>query len=102
MLYFRSCIRLEFGMSTFLEKIRDLFRSGVKGGPLELERLAKAKEVLEAELRSRRIDGKPVTHRRLETLMLSAGTQKRETVRLLRELGARPSSRHGSRLWTRD
>ncbi|MES2708790.1 MAG: hypothetical protein V4726_19500 [Verrucomicrobiota bacterium] len=68
----------------------------------ELDRLAKAREVLSAELKSTRVDGKPVTHRRLETLMLAAGTGKQETIRLLRGLGARPSSRHGLRLWTRD
>lgn len=90
-------------MSAFLKNILSLLKPKT---PEEInasrERLQRAREVLSAELRNRRVDGKPVTHRRLETLMLAAGTGRKETVRLLRELGARPSSRHGEKLWTRE
>jgi hypothetical protein len=51
-------------------------------------------------MNSKAIDGRPVTHRRIETLMLITRIDKRRTIRLLREIGARPSSRFGSGIWT--
>lgn len=60
----------------------------------------KARKVLLSELSQRRTDGKAVSHRRLETLMLAANTQRSETIRLLRKIGARPSSRWGEKWWT--
>lgn len=56
--------------------------------------------MLLAELQTVRVDGKPVTHRRLESLMLTAGTGKRQTKKLLRAIGARPSKRRGAKFWT--
>ncbi|RYD38115.1 MAG: hypothetical protein EOP86_01745 [Verrucomicrobiaceae bacterium] len=63
-------------------------------------RVAKLKAVLTAELSQTQVDGRPVTHRRLESLIRATGAGKRETVQLLREIGARPSRRRGSDLWT--
>ncbi|MES2708817.1 MAG: hypothetical protein V4726_19640 [Verrucomicrobiota bacterium] len=61
----------------------------------------KARIILTSELSQQWTDGKPVSHRRLESLMLAADTDRKETIRLLREIGARPSSRRGgARLWT--
>ena len=65
-----------------------------------LERLETARSVLLREMKHERIDGRPVTHRRLESLMTAAGTSKRDTIRLLKEIGARPSGRHGTKVWT--
>ena len=65
-----------------------------------LERLENARAVLLLEMKHERIDGRPVTHRRLESLMSAAGTGKRDTIRLLKEIGARPSGRHGTKVWT--
>lgn len=58
------------------------------------------KAILRAELSRTQVDGKPVSHRRLESLMQTTETSKRETMILLREIGARPSSRHGTKVWT--
>lgn len=66
-------------------------------GPVRTERL---KAILKAELSRTQVDGRPVSHRRLESLMQAAETGKRETVLLLRQIGARPSSRHGNKVWT--
>ncbi|MDB6136154.1 MAG: hypothetical protein JWM59_4397 [Verrucomicrobiales bacterium] len=63
-------------------------------------RAARLKAVLTAELSQTQVDGRPVTHRRLESLIRATGAGKRETVQLLREIGARPSRRRGSELWT--
>jgi len=57
-------------------------------------------DVLGHELRQQKLNGEPVGHRRLKTLMLAAGTSRGKTIRLLKELGARPSSRKGEELWT--
>jgi len=57
-------------------------------------------EILDHELKQKKLSGEPVGHRRLKTLMLAAGTSRSKTIRLLRELGARPSSRKGEELWT--
>lgn len=63
-------------------------------------RTARLKAVLTAELSQTQVDGRPVTHRRLESLIRATGAGKRETIQLLREIGARPSRRRGSELWT--
>lgn len=63
-------------------------------------RAERLKAILRAELNRTQVDGKPISHRRLESLMQTTETSKRETVILLRQIGARPSSRHGSKVWT--
>jgi hypothetical protein len=68
--------------------------------PLSPERREQVKSILRTELETHRVDGKPVTHRRLESLMLTAGTPRRQTIQLLREIGARPSKRRGAKFWT--
>jgi len=62
--------------------------------------LQRRQEILLAELSQEKLSGKPVGYRRLESLMLVAGTNRRETVRILKKLGARPSSRKGKQYWT--
>jgi hypothetical protein len=57
-------------------------------------------ELLEHELKQKKLSGEPVGHRRLKTLMLAAGTGRSKTIRLLKELGARRSSRKKEELWT--
>ncbi|MDB6133410.1 MAG: hypothetical protein JWM59_1653 [Verrucomicrobiales bacterium] len=68
--------------------------------PANRDRTEKAQRVLLSELSRQRTDGAPVSHRRLESLMLASATGRRETVRLLRAIGARPSRRHGAAVWT--
>lgn len=79
-------------------------RNSFSSGPETLEdrklRAERLKAILKFELALTQVDGRPVTHRRLESLMLATGAGKKETVRLLREIGARPSGRHGDRIWT--
>lgn len=60
----------------------------------------KLKQALLLEMNSKSLDGRPLTHRRIETLMLVTGLGKKETIRLLREIGARPSGRFGAGIWT--
>lgn len=64
------------------------------------ERAERLRVILRSEMTRDTLDGRQVTHRRLETLMLVTGTDKKETMRLLRDIGARPSSRHGAKIWT--
>lgn len=64
------------------------------------DRVERLKTILRSEMTQDTLDGRQLTHRRLETLMLVTGLSKKETVRLLRDIGARPSSRHGSKIWT--
>lgn len=59
-----------------------------------------AKAILMLELGRTRIDGKSISHRRLETLMLASSTDRKTAMRLLRQLGARPSRTRGSTWWT--
>ena len=66
----------------------------------EAIRRENAARILISELREIGIDGKPLVYRRLESLMMSAGTSKRETISLLREIGATPSSNHGCKIWS--
>jgi hypothetical protein len=58
------------------------------------------KKLLTIELNSKTLDGRQLTHRRLETLMLVTGLNRKETIRLLREIGARPSGRFRAEIWT--
>lgn len=58
--------------------------------------------ILRAELGQTRIDGKAISHRRLETLMLASNTDRKTAIRLLRKLGARPSKSRGAAWWTLD
>jgi hypothetical protein len=84
-------------MPLLLKKLLQLLRPE---SPANRDRTGKAQRVLLSELSQQRIDGAPISHRRLESLMLASGTGRRETVRLLRAIGARPSRRHGPSVWT--
>ena len=57
-------------------------------------------EILLWELSQAKLSGKPIAYRRLDSLMLAAGTNRSQTVQLLKQLGARPCSRRGRRYWT--
>ncbi len=89
-----------------LSFLKNLLKSGKLSSIQEekedpVVRSERLRALLLAELSQTQVDGRPVTHRRLESLMLATGTGKTETIRLLREIGARPSSRRGAKLWTR-
>jgi hypothetical protein len=70
------------------------------GRERDRENLEKARRILHSELSQQRTDGTPVSHRRLESLMLAVGAEKRQTMCLLRAIGARPSNRDGGAMWT--
>lgn len=90
-------------MLSFLRNLltRGLRPSGISNDDESPEnREERLRAILRGEMTRDTLDGRQVTHRRLETLMLVTGGDKKETVRLLRDIGARPSSRHGSKIWT--
>jgi hypothetical protein len=59
------------------------------------------RRILREELVLTGRDGNLKTHRSLVSLMNMTGTGKRETIRLLREIGARTSTRFGdNKVWT--
>lgn len=60
----------------------------------------KVRAILRAELSQNNVRGERISHRRLPSLMKAAGTGRRETIRHLRAIGARPSSKLGLRVWT--
>ena len=84
--------------------LKKLFTRGGRHAPLGGEdpkdREEKLKTILRMEMTQDTLDGRQVTHRRLESLVLATGAGKKETIRTLRAIGARPSSRHGSKIWT--
>jgi hypothetical protein len=90
-------------MISFLLKLLKPRRAPSPLAPADEDAQARAerlKAILRSELSRTQVDGRPVSHRRLESLMQATETGKRETVILLRQIGARPSSRHGSKVWT--
>lgn len=90
-------------MRSFVKKCLFLFKPQSHEEKEELRaRDEKAQAILKAELVQTRIDGKAISHRRLETLMLASNTDRKTTIRLLRRLGARPSRSRGSAWWTLD
>lgn len=88
-------------MLAFLRAILKRSPTGA-GEETREQRAERIRETLLSELSHKSIEGKPVTHRRLESLMLAAHAGKKETIQRLREIGARPSARMGKRLWTMD
>ncbi len=98
----KSELNSDIVMILFAKKCLQLLKPMSAGERQEMKaRVEKARGILTLELSQQWTDGKPVSHRRLESLMLAAGTGRKETIRLLREIGARPSSRRsGARLWT--
>lgn len=91
---------------TMFPLLRKLLQQSRKAVPLETDaeapevRAERIRSILRAELSQTSIDGKPITHRRLLSLMLTAGAEKKETIQRLREIGARPSARLGNKVWT--
>lgn len=66
------------------------------------DRAERIRTIIRAELSQTSVDGKPITHRKLFSLMLPAESGKKETIRRLREIGARQSSKVGKKVWTLD
>ena len=83
-----------------LNILRNLFSLLHRDPPLSSERRGDLKALLLSELQTSRVNGKPVTHRRLQSLMLTIGSSKRVTMQLLRDIGARPSKKKGGTFWT--
>lgn len=83
-----------------LSFLRRIFTPGRAESGDRTERAAKIQLILRAELSRTSVQGKPVTHRRLLSLMEAARAGRSETIRHLREIGARPSTRLGGKVWT--